>query len=178
MLKEAAKFFPGQRRRMRLGNVELLISNDNSKKKTHKLHVSMDFEDDMLQGIPGWCSEEFTLMMKHGSVGRRYKFEKKYENMTVQIFPTPKGRRQFAPLSGCILQGFQLVRNAGEEAVVEMEFFIFAPAAIEVHQWAFEHKTMKFFADFDPAQMELVAQPEDTDPAPNRKKRTGDVVLQ
>lgn len=152
------KFFPGSRREFRLDSYQLLDNGD----KRNKLQVEMPITGKSVVGMPDWVSDPYTEMGKNTSKTGRLNIEVMCEGMTMDIYSTEKIRKRAHSSTGVRITNFALVATGeGEDREVSLHAVIYMPGNIEIHQWAWDHIHMTFFADFEYSQTEMDFDGED-----------------
>lgn len=150
-------FIPkGKRVKLTLRDAALLRRGEE---KRHHFKVDIVLSDggDSLNGMPEWVQNAYTNLIKTGNLSTLQKFDVRLENATVEMFPTPKGRRFFSPIMDATLSSFLMTRTGkgDEDAVVTLSFSAYFPGRKEIHEWTFDHKTANFWAAFEEAQQDL-----------------------
>jgi hypothetical protein len=134
-----------------------LLRRGEEKRHHFKVDVVLSDGGDALNGMPEWVQNAYTSLIKTGNLATLQKFDVRLENATVEMFPTPKGRRFFAPIMDATLSSFIMTRTGkgDEDAVVTLSFSAYFPGRKEIHEWTFDHKTANFWAAFEEAQGDL-----------------------
>jgi hypothetical protein len=157
-----SKFFPGQRKRLTLNDYAQLEANDEQRSKRKKLTVSMEIDGtNNLAGMPEWVHEAYVYIAKDGNYAKRvqYSDETAMKGITFTIYSTPEGQQCFSPLTRCVLKKLQMVRKGKEDkARFHLQFVIYTPDTLDLHQWLDDHFAKEFWASFDQGQMELELQ--------------------
>jgi hypothetical protein len=146
----------GKRVKLTLRDAALLRRGEE-KRHHFKVDIVLSDGDDALNGMPEWVQNAYTNLIKTGNLATMQKFDVRLENATVEMFPTPKGRRFFSPIMDATLSSFVMTRTGkgDEDAVVTLSFSAYFPGRKEIHEWTFDHKTANFWAAFEEAQGDL-----------------------
>jgi hypothetical protein len=146
-----------KRVKLTLRNAALLRKGEE-KRHHFKLELNLSEGDDTLTGLPDWMQNAYTNLIKSANLTDCQKFGKlRFENMSLEMFPTFKGKRFFSIINGATLGAFVMTRTGegDEDAEVRLTFSAYFAGRREIHDWTFDHSKADFWMAFDSPQGEL-----------------------
>lgn len=148
--------FIAGRKKFRLNDYNLLRRADE-KRQSLDLEQSLSGEDGVMNGMPDFVQTAYATLLKSSNKQDKIVFGEKLTNVAIEFWATEKIRsRFFAPVMGATLSKFQMTRQGNDEdPEILLTFTAVFPAMLELHTWAYDHKTAEFWAIFEPQQGEL-----------------------
>jgi|GEM_PF-6994947 len=147
----------GKRVKLTLRNAALLRKGDE-KRHHFKLELNLSDGGDTLNGLPEWMQNAYTNLIQSGNLTDLQKFGKlRFDNMSLDMYPTYRGRRFFSIINGATLASFAMMRTGekDEDAEVRLSFSAYFAGRREIHDWTFDHSRADFWMSFDAPQGEL-----------------------
>jgi hypothetical protein len=157
----AIDFAPKTKRvRLRVHKTDLIRHAAETRSQKLDVSIVLTEGDDTMTGMPEWIQVAYESLIKERNLQKYIKFTHNFSNMAIDVFPTPKGRRNFPPIIDSDLQTFQMERVGSSDAPqVALYFSIKFPARKEVFDWTWEQKGMECYATFEQQQRALEMNP-------------------
>lgn len=144
--KKMADFFDARRRSCFLLRSELLKSRGKEMRK--KMFISMLLSATNLSTCPEPFLTQFAVMAKDDSALNRATIDVEFASMAVRIFSTDASTEPAVRVNGALIHRFAMVaEGVGEKRTVSLEFLLYLPAPIALHEWEYHHMHGEFFLE-------------------------------
>lgn len=154
--KKLNNFFEGHRRKARLRTWTHLPGIDISR---IKLELSIPVLGESFVGMNAEFSDPFTVMAKDESTMGRTPLDIELGGMTIEFFSTTDTQASKIPAvssTNCKMVKFALVPSGeGEKRTIELQCVAYAPASIQLRDWAWELNHKEFGMEAVQSQTEM-----------------------